>query len=188
MQVKFQKAFTIIELIVVIAIIAVLSGIVLSSVNQFRSKARDARRKADLVSIKKALLIYALDHNNTLPTSGFGWTNGGNGWATNGSNGSTCYGGGDLEDILDGTDPDTPDPKNLYIRMPKDPKCGGCRGCSSNPGGYMYYHKSNQCAVLYASLENPSVNDTNTCTGLCVGNPGYGMNYCVEVKTHKYFL
>jgi len=58
---KFNKTgggFTIIELIVVIAIIAVLAGIVLISINQYMAKARDARRKQDLQNIATALELY----------------------------------------------------------------------------------------------------------------------------------
>jgi len=56
-----SKGFTIIELIVVIAIIAVLSGIVVSNVNKYQAKARDTRRIADLNQLEKALLLYAAD-------------------------------------------------------------------------------------------------------------------------------
>ena len=46
-----QKGFTIIELIVVIAIIAVLASIVLVNVTTYISKAKDAKIKSDLASI-----------------------------------------------------------------------------------------------------------------------------------------
>jgi len=176
------KAFTIIELLVVIAVISVLAAIVLANINQYAEKSRNTRRKVDLVNIKKALMMYAIDHNNTLPASGFGWSDGGQGWATNNNAGAPCYGGGDLEDFLDGTDANIPDPKNFYVKMPHDPKCGGCGGCGSNPGGYMYYHSGSSCAVVFAGLENPTAADLSSCTGVCVGLPGYGMNYCIEIK------
>ena len=178
-MVKNKKSFTLIELLVVVSIIGLFSSIVLVSLKGARAKARDAKRKADLKQIAIALLLYAQDHDG-LPSSGFGWHNGGNGWATNRDNGNPCYSGGDLEDFLDGTDPQVPSPQNFYIKMPHDPLCGGCSGCGGNPGGYMYYHWGTEKAILYAHLENPSSEDLATCNGKWV--PGYGMNYCLEVR------
>lgn len=59
-----NKGFTIIELIVVIAVIAVLSGIITSSVFQYLVKSRDSKRVADLNQIKKILEMYRADNGN----------------------------------------------------------------------------------------------------------------------------
>lgn len=61
-----NKGFTLIELLVVIAIIGVLASTVLASLNTARTKARDARRIADLHQIGLALEFY-IDQNNTYP-------------------------------------------------------------------------------------------------------------------------
>jgi len=58
------KGFTLIELLVVIAVIGLLSTIVMVSLNSARAKARDARRKEDLKSIRTALEMYYNDNNN----------------------------------------------------------------------------------------------------------------------------
>ena len=63
---KKTDGFTLIELLVVIAIIGMLSSIVLASLNTARSKARDARRIADLKQIATALALY-YDSNNSYP-------------------------------------------------------------------------------------------------------------------------
>ncbi len=55
-----SRAFTLIELLVVIAIIGMLSAVVLASLNSARASARDAKRKADLQQVAKALDLYYL--------------------------------------------------------------------------------------------------------------------------------
>lgn len=52
---KYQKGFTLIEILVVIAIIAVLTGIGLASFQGAQAKARDAKRKGDLKAVATAL-------------------------------------------------------------------------------------------------------------------------------------
>ena len=55
-----QKGFTLIELMIVIAIIGLLSSIVLVSVKDASARARDAVRKQDMTMLKKALEAYWL--------------------------------------------------------------------------------------------------------------------------------
>lgn len=62
-----KKGFTLIELLVVISIIAVLSAIGLSTFLNSQKRARDARREADLESIRSALELYRADN----PTIGY---------------------------------------------------------------------------------------------------------------------
>lgn len=53
-----HRGFTLIELLVVIAIIGILSSVVLSSLNDARVKARDARRVADFKNVSLAMELY----------------------------------------------------------------------------------------------------------------------------------
>ena len=64
-----KRGFTLIELLVVIAIIGVLSSIVIASLNNARSKARDAQRISDIRQLKIALELYYYSNNNTYPTN-----------------------------------------------------------------------------------------------------------------------
>jgi prepilin-type N-terminal cleavage/methylation domain-containing protein len=58
-----KKGFTIIEIMTVIAIIAILSVIVYANVNEGRKKARDAIRIHDAQTLAKSIDSYYVEHN-----------------------------------------------------------------------------------------------------------------------------
>lgn len=58
---KKQKAFTLLELLVVMAIMALLVGLGLRTFGSVQQKSRDGRRKQDLQNIAKALELYYND-------------------------------------------------------------------------------------------------------------------------------
>ena len=53
-----NRAFTLVELMVVISIIAILSGIILTNLSSSKGKARDAKRISDMGQIQLALELY----------------------------------------------------------------------------------------------------------------------------------
>jgi type II secretion system protein G len=61
---KQVKAFTLLELLVVIAVIGVLIAIILPNLIGMRERARDSKRKNDLAQLKTALRIYFNDYNS----------------------------------------------------------------------------------------------------------------------------
>lgn len=62
-----NSGFTLIELLVVIAIIGLLAGVVMLALSNARTRARDAKRAADMDQMVKALDLYYLDYG-TYPT------------------------------------------------------------------------------------------------------------------------
>jgi prepilin-type N-terminal cleavage/methylation domain-containing protein len=66
-----KKGFTLIELMVVIAIIGFMSSVILASLTATRVKARDTQRISELRNIEKALHLYAMNNNGFFPTSSY---------------------------------------------------------------------------------------------------------------------
>lgn len=71
-----KKGFTLIELLVVVSIIGVLATMVLGSLGDARSKARDAKRLSELNNLKTALELYYLDNDSypALISGGCAWS------------------------------------------------------------------------------------------------------------------
>lgn len=61
---NFSKGFTLVELLIVIAIIGVLSALLMANFIGVRQRARDAQRKADLRQIQSALELYRSDNGS----------------------------------------------------------------------------------------------------------------------------
>ncbi len=68
---KSHKAFTLIEVLLVIVIIAILAGIVIIAVNPGRqiAQANDAQRDNDVRAILDAVHQYGIDNRGTLPAA-----------------------------------------------------------------------------------------------------------------------
>lgn len=62
-----HRGFTILELLIVVAIIGILAAVTMVLLNSTRAHGRDSRRLEDLRSIENGLHLYAAGHNGLYP-------------------------------------------------------------------------------------------------------------------------
>ncbi|MCX6704343.1 MAG: type II secretion system protein [Candidatus Woesebacteria bacterium] len=133
-----KKGFTLIELLVVISIIGILLGLSVFGLQGARQSARDARRKADLESIRSGLEIYKADCNN-------------NNYPVNTPAGT-------LSSPLVGTVVACGNTNTYIASVPVDPIAGQ---------GYVYYSADGTTYELCASLEQGTGTVTCGASGAC---------------------
>lgn len=157
-----KKAFTLIELMVAISLVAILVSLAVVSIKKSQESGRDARRIADLESIRKALEFYK-DANGRYPRSG---GEDANGWDFSAEGAPWIDDGGAGE-----AKPLSP---NFIDNLPVDPKNVGAGPSGGASGfGYVYAYYSNtycnpvlgQEYILVAQLESKKevINFYNTC-------------------------
>lgn len=156
---KGQRGFTLIEMLIVIAIIAILSAIVLTSVSSFQASARDTARVGNLKNIESYLELF---YNKC------GYYPGYQGGSS--SCNATLQGWGDLSTLMANV--------GVTSQLPKDPSAGRsfCYGVSSDGNSYIVgtvLESSN--SVLNNNGTGPS--STSSVTSLQIlGNPTCGGN------------
>jgi general secretion pathway protein G len=70
MKLNMKKAFTLVEMLIVIVIIGILAAALIPRLTGVQSRARDVARKADLSQLSTALTTYQLDNGTYVITGG----------------------------------------------------------------------------------------------------------------------
>ena len=132
---RSKRGFTLVELLIVVAIIGLLVSMAMIRINQTKTKARDSRRVGDISNIATALALYHNDRNR-YPV---------------------------YEGAIDGSPTDvlSAELKNagLMSVVPLDPLNRDVGGCGT-AGGYHYYYVSNidgSNYILWYCLETNSI-------------------------------
>ena len=150
---KKQQAFTLVELIIAMAIIAILTGLTIRYFGTVQNKTRDSRRKQDIQAIASALEMYYNDFDH------YPYAQGGLMMGCGENSAEACQWGDVFQNTSNGT---------LYMaEIPQD------------PGGAQYFYLAaaqGENYQLFAFLENEedeqAVLDTE-------GDPGfYQGTYC----------
>lgn len=125
-----QGGFTLLEVLLVVAIIAILAGIVIIAINPGKNlgDTRNSQRQADVTTVLNGVYQYSLDNNGTLPSS---ITTTATEICATGA--SSCTGLVDLSTI-------TASEKYLTA-VPKDPQCATT--CAANGTGYKILKSAN---------------------------------------------
>jgi len=123
---KPSAGFTLLEVLLVVAIIAILAGIVILAINPTKQlgDARNSQRRADINTILNAVYQYAIDNNGALPTAITSGTACGVSTQEICRTGGTCTGLTDLSTVLVGTT------AKYLVSMPIDPSSTSTNGTS----------------------------------------------------------
>lgn len=172
---KYSRGFTIIELLAAVAIIGIVLTLILFSVSESTTQARDADRKADLRTVQAALELYRQD-NGRYPEGCNATTDEGV-WSGQIDTDYECANG--TREYIVGLAPE-------YIpTLPNDPMLNGTDSgyvYTTNPDGSVYKFMALN-TVEHDFIENTTATRENP-FARC-GNMGSGSNSCQRVPSNS---
>jgi prepilin-type N-terminal cleavage/methylation domain-containing protein len=168
---RSRKGFTLIEVMFVIAIMAILSSFILAAVSQIQKNSRDFKRKSDLAAVAGALQRF-YNENGHYPSSSSGKIQVDTNSCANVGAGITLDWGTDNFHCLVVVNGNTFDRSYLKV-LPEDPFPSRSPYCYQSSSPYLNY-------TLAAKLENTSDKDLEGSVFTCNGTSGY--NYKVVLN------
>lgn len=162
---KSSSAFTIIELIAVITVIAILVAATIVSYNGIQGRSRDATRRSDVANIAKALEQYYSDNGSYPGTAGTWYVSNNANWTT-------------FRTALTG----------MIDKVPVDPRNTG-NPTAANTYGYAYY-TANACGrtagqwylLAYRFESSPQVKFSDKTCSTNEGDSYTGVSYYRSVQ------
>ncbi len=165
------RGFSLAQLVVVIAIIALLSSVVLANLSEQKKKSRDAQRISDLQQLQLALRLYK-DANGEYPAMGCGTFNG-NKWSSPGPGDAVYYSSCDV--YITGLVPD-------YISvLPRDPSME-----NNNNVGFLYRSNGTDYKLLTHATAEKGVITKGSPFARCPASCGDQFTHCSQASYSVY--
>ena len=147
-----QKGFTLLEILLVVAAIAILAGIVIIAINPTKQlgETRNAQRRSDVNTILNAVYQYSLDNSGSLPSTIPGGT-----CSTTAAAEICKTGAASCTSLVDLTDLTTS--SKYIVSIPSDPT-----GATTNGAGYHVVTTTNSRVTVCApdAEQSASINVT----------------------------
>lgn len=143
-----RDGFSLIELLVIIALIGVLSALVLVALNSARAKARDSKRVSDIRQIKSGLELYVNDCNSYPVETGL-VLGGTNSFQLQRGNGATCGNNTASANTVAGIGPQVANAGTLYISLLPSAPTPNDGSCSPAQNAYTYTGNSTSYTITF---------------------------------------